>query len=353
MPMSERENFIRNVRMQGPEYMPCRISISMASWDQWREEMERVVLRHPVLFPNYRKGQHDFDHLPFGSRQRAGEDFTDAWGCTWHAEVNGITGVVSGHPLEDWSKLDEWQPPAPMKTSDYAPMDWEAKRASIVAAKARGDLTSGGLAHGFFFMRLTYLRGFEDLMIDFATAPPELSRLIEKVDAFNLAVIEQYLAMGVDHIHFGEDLGTQTASIVSPAMFRKWCLPSYRKLIDPSKKAGVIVSLHSDGHIMELMDCFEECGVDIINPQDLVNGIDDLERECKGRFCIRLDVDRQSVVPFGAPKEIHDLIEEGVRKLGSPKGGLELICGIYPPTPPQNVDAVCSAMDKFRTWWFG
>ena len=65
-----------------------------------------------------------------------------------------------------------------------------------------------------------------------------------------------------------------------------------------------------------------------------------------------MDIDRQKVVPFGTPAQIRELIEEGVRKLGSPKGGLELICGIYPPTPPENVDAVCNAMAEFRTYWF-
>jgi len=38
--------------------------------------------------------------------------------------------------------------------------------------------------------------------------------------------------------------------------------------------------------------------------------------------------------------------------LGSPQGGLELICGIYPPTPPENVDAVCAAFERARAWWW-
>ena len=41
-----------------------------------------------------------------------------------------------------------------------------------------------------------------------------------------------------------------------------------------------------------------------------------------------------------------------MRKLGDPSGGLELICGIYPPTPPENVDALCEALRKFRTYWW-
>ncbi len=34
MPLSERENYLRNVTMTDPEWMPCSVHISDASWDQ-------------------------------------------------------------------------------------------------------------------------------------------------------------------------------------------------------------------------------------------------------------------------------------------------------------------------------
>ena len=352
MPLTERENFIRNARRQGPEWMPTGVSVSMASWDQWREEMEEVVLRHPILFPGYEKGQWDFGNLPFGPAHRKGEDFRDAWGCVWRSAVSGIEGVVVEHPLDDWARLADWRAPDPLETGDRAPVDWEATRRLAEAKRERGELTRAGLPHGFFFMRLTYLRGFENTMLDLVTEAPELRRLIALIDEHNMKLVRQAVDMGVDYFHVGEDLGTQTASVISPKMFREWCLPSYKKYFAPCKQAGMITSIHSDGYILDLMDAFAECEMDIVNPQDLVNGIDDIARACKGRFCVRLDVDRQSIVPFGKRQEIEDLIEEGVRKLGAPEGGLSLICGIYPPTPPENVDAVCCAMERLRTWWF-
>ncbi|MBN1351378.1 hypothetical protein JXJ21_18315, partial [candidate division KSB1 bacterium] len=72
----------------------------------------------------------------------------------------------------------------------------------------------------------------------------------------------------------------------------------------------------------------------------------------KGRMCIRLDIDRQSIVPYGSRAEIRELIEEEIRKLGSPKGGLEMLVGIYPPTPPENVDALCCAFEEFERYFW-
>jgi len=185
--------------------------------------------------------------------------------------------------------------------------------------------------------------------------PPQrrdLPRLVAMVRDYNQVIVDKWLEMGVDRVAFGEDLGTQTASMISPRDFAKWITPAYTKLMKPCREKGTLVALHSDGYIMELMDEFIKCGIDIINPQDLCNGIDALAAEVKGRMCIRLDIDRQTIVPFGTPQEIHDLIEEEVRKLGSPQGGLELLCGIYPPTPAENVDALCEAMEEFRTYYW-
>ena len=352
MPISERENFLRNVSMTGPEWMPCHVSISDASRSQLREELEEVLVLHPTLFPDFEKGQRDFDHYDFGSAHRANERFTDAWGCVWHSAIDGIEGVVVESPLTDWSALECYEPPDPLVQADRGPADWEAARRRVEEDRKKERLTSGGVPHGFLFMRLYYLRGFENLMMDIAIEVPELPILIELLVDHNRKIVDQWLSMGVDTVTFGDDLGTQTASMVSPDAFRKWITPAYKALMQPCRKAGAHVYLHSDGYIMELMDEFVAAGVTIINPQDLCNGVDNLAEEVKGRMCISLDIDRQTIVPYGTRADIRGLIEEEVRKLGSPRGGLQMIAGIYPPTPPENVDALCDAMEEFRTYWW-
>ena len=351
MALSERENYLRTASMTGGEWIPMRVRITAAEWDMWREEMEEVVLRHPTLFPSFQKGQIDFDNIAYGLGKERGE-FTDNWGCVWRNEIAGIRGVVHTHPLADWSSFDSYEPPDPMHMTDYGAVDWGARRERARQAKAEGLLTSGAVRHGFLFMRMYYLRGFENLMIDMATDDPRLPDLVEMLTEHNLQIVSEWLKMGVDVITFGEDLGMQTASFMGPELFRKWIAPSYKRLMGPCREAGSHVYLHSDGYILDIVDDILECGVTIINPQDLLHGISNLAAELKGRVCISLDVDRQSIVPFGTRQEIHDLIEEEVRTLGSPQGGLMFICGIYPPTPPENVDAVCCAFEKFRSFWW-
>ncbi|HUT74908.1 MAG TPA: uroporphyrinogen decarboxylase family protein [Armatimonadota bacterium] len=352
MPLSERENYLRNASMTGPEWMPCSVSISGASWDQWRGELEQVLARHPTLFPGFEPGERDYDEWDYGAAHRAGERFTDAWGCVWYSEIAGIEGQVEGHPLADWDKLETYRAPDPLVQWDREPANWEKARSDAEQARREERLVTGGVRHGFLLMRMWYLRGFENLMFDIATDDPRLPRLIELLAEHNRRLIGAWLDIGVDVMGFGEDLGTQTASIISPRAFAGYVAPVYKRLIKPCRDAGCHVAFHSDGYVMELLGQLIDCGVTIVNPQDLCNGIDNLVREVKGRACIRLDIDRQKIVPFGTRREIRDLIEEEVRKLGSPAGGLELLVGIYPPTPPENVDALCDAMEEFRTYWW-
>lgn len=352
MPLSERENYLRNASMAGPEWIPMGVSISGATWNQLREEAEDVLVHHPVLFPDFQKGRQDFNVWDPGPAYRAGERFRDAWACVWLTSMDGIEGVVVEHPLDNWARFDSFSPPNPLVHGDRGPAGWESARREIEEKKEKRIHSIGFVPHGFLFMRLTYLRGFQNLLIDLVEEDPRLLRLIDMLTAHNRTIVDQWLSMGVDVVNFGEDLGTQKAPIISPAMFRRWIAPAYKALMQPCRDAGCHVVLHSDGYIMDLVRDFMDAGVTILNPQDLCNGIDNLAREVKGRMCIQLDIDRQKIVPFGTRNDIFDLIEEEVRKLGSPRGGLEMVAGIYPPTPPENIDALCCALEKFRTYWW-
>jgi len=352
MPLTDRENYLRTARFQGGEWIPAGVGFSGATWTSLREALEEVVARHPILFPGFKKGELDYDHWDYGPAHRQNERFTDSWGCVWDNAWGGLEGQVVEHPLADWANLATYRPPDPMVQAERGTANWDKARENLERAAQESRLTSGGVPHGFLLMRLWYLRGFENLMLDMADGREELARLIRMVTDHNMTIIRQWVSMNVEMVSFGEDLGAQTASIISPRMFSTWIVPAYRELMRPCREAGCEVYLHSDGYIMELMDDLIEAGVTIINPQDLCNGIDNLARYVKGRVCISLDVDRQKIVPFGTRREIRELIREEVMKLGSPRGGLMFVVGIYPPTPPENVDALCCALEEFRTYWW-
>jgi uroporphyrinogen decarboxylase len=352
MALSERENYLRTASLTGGEWIPMRVVLSGATWDQLRGDLEDVVVHHPHFFPGFEKGQRDYDAIEYHPQRRAGGHFRDNYGCVWHGEVDGITGVVDEHPLEDWDAFEDFEMPDPERQKPLGAVDWDAERERMARLKEQGKLRMAGTEHGFLFLRLYYLRGFENLMMDMATGEPRLQKLTDMIVDYTLYQVEQYLEMDIDVFGLAEDLGAQDRSVMGPRMFEKWIAPAYRRLIEPCERAGVQVHNHSDGYVMDIIDQLLEVGMTICNIQDLVNGVENIRDTLKSRVCIDIDLDRQSIVPHGTPGEIEELIEYEVKTLGSPEGGLMMTCGIYPPTPPENVDAVLRAMKKWQRYWW-
>ena len=352
--MTYRENFIRTITFNNPKWLQYDIHINPAMWAVYKGELEEVALKYPTVFRGYQKGGVDYDNMRFSSEELDDNFVTDAWGCKWHYPLRYMDGVVIGHPLEDISKLDSFIPPF-SPVPELSGEQWEQEIKNVKEAKERGGIVSGGTEHGFLFLRHTYLRGFENAMLDYAGADEDshdnLRRIYDMIIDYNMKLVNYHIKRGSDYMEFAEDLGTQTGTIVSPGIFRKWIKPAYAALMQPCKDAGMYIGLHSDGKTLDILEDQIEAGVDVVNPQDLCNGIDELARRIKGKACIRLDIDRQSVVPYGTPKDIDDLIREEIEKLGSPRGGLMLICGLYPPTPVRNVEALAQALQKYSTMW--
>lgn len=349
MPLTERENYLRTVRFQGPGWIPMSVHLAPALWLALRDELEDVVVRHPVLFPDFRKGQKDYDALD--DRFRADTVFVDRWHCARETGMDGHTGVITEHPLEDWSKLDSFVPPDPAVEDDLDDIDWAAQAEAKARRRAEGQLCTTYIPHGHVYLRLGYLRGWENFLMDVGSGDPNLDRLVKMVEDFNVDLIRRWLETDLDVVKFADDLGMQDRTLLSPAQFRRYITPTFSKMARMVKDAGVHTYLHSDGYVMNIVDQLLDWPIDILNLQDLVNGLDALAEHVKGRACIDLDIDRQRIVPFGRPKEIEELIELEVRTLGSADGGLMMTVGVYPPTPAENVDALLSAMEKYRTWW--
>ncbi len=200
----QTENYLRTVQFERPERMPCNVSLMPATWQRYREDLEKIVLEHPRLFPGYQKGSRDFDHL--GDATYSERQFVDEWGCTWENLAPGLVGQPVTHPLEDWDALDSYEMPDLMAADDFGNRrDWDAIARGLDRAEEAGSLRrGGGLNHGFMWMRLYYLRGFENLMIDIATGDARLDKLIAMVLENNQRVIDKYLSLGVEFMSFGD-----------------------------------------------------------------------------------------------------------------------------------------------------
>ncbi len=348
--LSWRENYLRSVEFREPEYIPCRITVMWPLWNTYREKLEEVALKHPAVFPGFKPGSIKYGVKP--GILRANRTIRDPFGCVWSFNIEGFQGQVVHHPLENWEDFKKYEMPDPEDgvpiEGAEKPIHWDVVFSSLDKARSEGNLVIASMPHGFFFQRLYYLRGFTNLMKDFIQKPPQIYELIERLTEFNLKLVDKFLSFGrIDVFYFGDDLGTQTRMPISPRTFREFIFPSYAKIFQRIRSLGTHVYLHTDGHVVEVLDQLMEAGADILNIQDRVNGLDNIASMCKGRVCIDLDIDRQYLVPFGKADDIRSYIKGIVELLAMKKGGLMLEAEIHPPTPLENIEAVAKAMEEF------
>lgn len=343
--ITARENWLRVVEFRNPDWIPVSLGFAPVCWRLYRERLEEIVLRHPVLFPGFKEGSVDFD-APYGPVYREGEYFRDNWGCVWYNNQGGMEGQVVAHPLTDWSALDSYQPPDFLTQTERATRDWNAIEASVTEQKRNGGLIGGDGER--LFDRLYFLRGFDNLMMDIATDDPHLPRLIELLTEYESRLVQKWLDLGVDVMYFHTDIGSQKALMISPAKFRKYIKPMYMTLFQMCRSAGSHVYLSSDGCLLEIVDDLIECGVSVHDPQVRACTMDGIAQAYRGRLCANVDLDRQ-MFPFCQPDDIWRQIEEAVTKGGTPEGGLMLQAGVWGgDVPLENIEALCAALEHFR-----
>jgi hypothetical protein len=339
-----RENYLKALEYRYPEWIPCGVNFLPGVWKKHRGKLEDIVARHPLIFGHYEKDGRNFDEMP--PVYRPGY-FTDNWGCVWYTVKEGLEGQVVGHPLADWKAFENYQPPDPLLKTERGERGveyWEKTKKAFAERREKGLLRVGDGER--LFDRLYFLRGFENLMRDIVTDDPNLPRLINMLLNYETRLVEKWLEIGVDIMSFHTDIGTQNGLMISPLKFRKYFKPMFKKLFTLCRNAGVHVYLSSDGRLLDIVDDLVECGVSVHDPQLRANTLDGIARAYKGKLCVDLDLDRQTL-PFCSPQDIRRMVEESIGKLYLPEGGLMMKGEIGPDVPLENVEALCQAMEDF------
>ena len=317
-------DMIRAARMESPDSIPVSVSILPAAWLRYGAELQKLTDEYPQFFGGKKV---DLDHIRDGmARSYHKGTVVDEWGCVWSNPIDGNEAIVTGHPVR--SEEDVYTLKIP-------------------------ENRDGRLPHGFMYLRLLDLCGFENAMVMFAEEEEPLRVLIDKVLEYNLYQVAAILPGIGDMVYFGDDLGMQRGLAIGPEKWRKYLKPCFRKLYGLVKayKPSTVIYMHTDGCIWEIMPDLVECGVDMINPQFRANGLDNLVRVCRREqiIPINLDLDRQ-LFPFATRSELFDHVGSSVEALYLKEGGLGLNVELNYDVPLENMASVLDAVEKYRFW---
>lgn len=273
---------------------------------------------------------------------------TDEFGCVWDRS-HGLPHPVA-HPLsEDHRLLDTYVMPDPYRAGRF-----DAPRA--LADRYRGRVFLFGKLGMALFERAWAIRGMQQVLMDMALRPEFVEELLDRIlYEWNLPIIDQQIALGVDGFYFADDWGSTTSLLFSAPMWRRFIKPRMAVCYQRVKDQGLIVGQHSDGNVLEIFSDLIEIGMDVFNP--LEPSVYD-PYAMKDRYGSQVTfyggIDVKRTLPLGTPEQVRAEMLERAERLG--RGGgyiLQSSHTILEDVPLQNLIAyieTCHELAGIAPW---
>jgi hypothetical protein len=182
------------------------------------------------------------------------------------------------------------------------PSDWDLRVKELSAYD--GVVSLGGYPCGFFGAP-RYFMGEIALLTGFLDCPDLVRRMVNHLANLWAALIDRALSVvKADCLHIWEDMSFKNGPLISPAMFREFLVPAYRKVTDAARSRGVkTILVDTDGDCTKLIAPMMEGGVTGLYPFEVQAGMDVAKiREAFPRLQILGGVDKKEIA--GGPARI-------------------------------------------------
>jgi len=236
---------------------------------------------------------------------------TTVWGhrTVVKAYPGGTYDEVSYNPLagkDDITDLKNYSWPSP-DIFDFSHFRSEAELHSYRAI-------IGVYTWGPYFISL-FLRGLENLMLDFAIRKAYVGYMINTLTEISFAALSRMLEShgeGIDIVYMADDYCSQDGPMFSPEDFREMIFPYLRKMVDITHKYNKKFLLHVCGAVRPLLPMIIDAGVDMLEPLQIrAEGMEPsgLKRDFGKDICFYGGVDLQQILCSGTPRQVSDEVK--------------------------------------------
>lgn len=200
-----------------------------------------------------------------------------------------------------------------------------------------------------FFERTWFLRGMENILMDFVLHPSFVDELLEGLEAMCMRVIDRLLAEHGDRfdaIGMSDDYGTQRSLLMSPEHWRRFIRPHLARLVARVHGGGKRFYLHSCGHVAPLVADLVEIGVDMLQPlQPEAMDIFELKRNFGRDLCLMGGISTQQTLPHGTPDDVRREIRTCLTHMA--KGGGYVMAPAKPILPDVPLENAVALIELF------
>lgn len=233
-----------------------------------------------------------------------------------------------GYPIKtrrDWRRFRDahLDPGAPGRYPEEG--EW---RSLVRQWRERDEVITidGGSFYGF----LRDWIGVEGLSVMFYDDPILVHEMVDYLAGFYIGVLHRALhEVDVDMAMFWEDMCYKTGPLISPAMFREFILPGYKRVTTTLVEHGVELSwVDCDGNIEALIPLWIEGGVRGFYPLEVAAGMDagklrqtygqeivmwgNVDKRALARGPAAIDAEMARLAPVAATGGFIPLVDHGV-----------------------------------------
>jgi uroporphyrinogen decarboxylase len=276
---------------------------------------------------------------------------TDEWGVKWKFQSFGNGGYDEQYenPLADAESVED------ILAYRFPLADWWDP--SCLPQKIKTTNCDNQYAirmgNGNMFERASWLRGFENILMDTIAQPDMLHMLMRKVTDYFLAYFHQALdaAKGqIDIVFTADDIGGQNGLLMSKKAILEFIAPYHKELNDMVHSYGAKVMYHSCGSVVEAVPILMEAGVDILESlQFFTKGMEPqiLKDSFGSKLCFHGGVSVQRTLFTGTPNDVSREVESLTNILGKDGGYiLAPAHAIQAGTPPENIMAMLESAGR-------
>jgi hypothetical protein len=145
--------------------------------------------------------------------------------------------------------------------------------------------------------------GFEGLCMMMIEDPEFVAEMAEFWKDFVSGTLDRILEKVVpDSVFISEDMAYKAKAMISPAMAREFCMPSWIEWSEKVKAAGCpIVDMDSDGFIGELIPLWIEAGINVCDPAEVAAhcDINEFRKEFGHKIAYRQGIDKRCMAKGG------------------------------------------------------
>ncbi|MBL7166840.1 MAG: hypothetical protein ISS55_10205 [Dehalococcoidales bacterium] len=196
-------------------------------------------------------------------------------------------------PVKDRASWESYKKRLDPNTPQRWPADWDA-----YVSRCNSRDYPLGLYAGSFFGFLREWMGLESLLLSFYDDPALIEDMMDHMLYLVSECAKRVLKdIKPDFAMIWEDMAYKSGSMISPAMFRRFIMPRYRKLADLLRANGVdVIVVDTDGNVNQLIPLWIECGINATWPLEVAAGNDAvaIKKEYGNDFIVMGNIDKRA-----------------------------------------------------------